>query len=445
MNREKKTLLRKASALSELAEKRAGQILNLKDKIAQQSASISNLKDKIEQQSAGISNLKGKIEQQSTSLSNLKVKIKERDSSLESYRKNRIINTCLTFAQKTRDRAQDLEAEVYCGHGVQTLPAIHELKEVSGGKTVCDVIEIPEFSSRVSKFDWDSSVFKMIEYGLDNYLRKSDHLLTVSWELQSNLLRRHNSVNVLPNFRKHIPISPNNYLRQKHDIPNDAKIIVCISTLSPSFEKIFEAMQALPNNIHLVTLGTFISTEYQARVNELVVPLGISDRVHFSPPVPYEGLIDVISSADLGLIILDTSIENVRVSLPNRVFDYVAAGLPILSSFIPDINALITEYNCGVSVRGDSKEAWVKGVQKILASQMEMSENAQACASENTWESIEPKLSGFFLNKRSISFIGIKDLQKNNRTMRIADSLKKQGVNIKIACPFSENTPNISM
>lgn len=198
-------------------------------------------------------------------------------------------------------------------------------------------------------------------------------------------------------------------------------------------------MEKLPNNIHLVTLGTFSPKRLEGDFSELVASLGMKKRIHFTPPVPYAELIDVASAADLGLILIDDSRPNVRVSLPNRVFDYLAAKLPILSVYIEDIDKIITESRCGISVTSMENDSWVRAVNFILDNQKKMSENAELYSKEKCWEMLEGNLESLFLGANSVTFVGMNDLVENNRTMRIANSLHDRAVKVKIACSLTSD------
>jgi glycosyltransferase involved in cell wall biosynthesis len=66
--------------------------------------------------------------------------------------------------------------------------------------------------------------------------------------------------------------------------------------------------------------------------------------------VPFEELQNYIRSADLGLCLLENIGLNYYHSLPNRIFDYPMAGLPILATAFPDISEVVTEYETGLLI-----------------------------------------------------------------------------------------------
>lgn len=75
---------------------------------------------------------------------------------------------------------------------------------------------------------------------------------------------------------------------------------------------------------------------------------GVSERVEFAGAVTADELIETISEASVGLALIQPICLSYRMSLPNKVFEYVAAGLPVLGSDLPAIGALVSEHRIGL-------------------------------------------------------------------------------------------------
>jgi glycosyltransferase involved in cell wall biosynthesis len=74
----------------------------------------------------------------------------------------------------------------------------------------------------------------------------------------------------------------------------------------------------------------------------------VSDRVEFAGAVSAGELIETISGASVGLALIQPICLSYRMSLPNKVFEYVAAGLPVLGSDLPAIGSLVNEHRIGL-------------------------------------------------------------------------------------------------
>ena len=355
------------------------------------------------------------------------------------FSKNLAINRYLAFAQMVGDRAEECRADVYIGHGVQALPAVDRLKQLNGGLAACDVIEIPSFAKRAVPSKLDPSVLKMIDHGLAGYLREADFLVTVGWALGDLISADHPDVRVIPNYRRYEEFPRNTKIREEFRIPDHAAVVLCISTITSGFGDVLRALARLDDSVHLVTIGKFVPDAYREEIENLRDTLKLQDRVHFRGAIPYEELGPFCSGADVGLIVLDPSIPNNHISLPNRLFDYLAANVPIVSPMMPDIYRVISEHECGVTIDNITPAAWVDGIRQALAQKDAMRRNAAAAAAKLTWESLEEDaLHKAYNNAGTVTFVGFNNLAQNNRTMRIAASLANRGVTVKVASPMEE-------
>ena len=75
---------------------------------------------------------------------------------------------------------------------------------------------------------------------------------------------------------------------------------------------------------------------------------GVSERVDFAGAVSPAELVGTIREASVGLALIQPVCLSYRMSLPNKVFEYVAAGLPVLGSDLPAISALVNEHGIGL-------------------------------------------------------------------------------------------------
>ena len=192
-------------------------------------------------------------------------------------------------------------------------------------------------------------------------------------------------------------------------------------------------MCSLAQDCHLVVVGKFVPEAYRVKVHEQVERLGVASRVHFRDFLPYEELSDYCNSATVGVIVRDPKIVNNYISLPNRIFDYLSAELPVVTPFMPDIAKIVGDYKCGVVINDIDAKSWIEGISKALTSAEELKDGAKTANKGMTWEFIEEnKLLVAFQNVSSVTFVGFNKLAKNNRTMRMAQSLERAGVKVKI-------------
>jgi len=70
-------------------------------------------------------------------------------------------------------------------------------------------------------------------------------------------------------------------------------------------------------------------------------------NIHYSSFVPPEEVVSFIAGADVGMC----TVENISLSdyycLPNKLFEYLLAGIPVFINDFPDQRALVAKYDCG--------------------------------------------------------------------------------------------------
>ena len=72
--------------------------------------------------------------------------------------------------------------------------------------------------------------------------------------------------------------------------------------------------------------------------------------------VIHSEVVPIVRSADYGLCLVQNVSLSDYYSLPNKLFEYCFAGVPVLASDFPDIYALIKQYNIGVCCKLEINE-----------------------------------------------------------------------------------------
>ncbi|GAG09087.1 unnamed protein product, partial [marine sediment metagenome] len=73
-------------------------------------------------------------------------------------------------------------------------------------------------------------------------------------------------------------------------------------------------------------------------------------NIHHHPAVKPEKITIYTKSADVGISLTENTCLNHFYSLPNKVFEYILSGLPIIVSDFPDMGKIVDEYKCGWKV-----------------------------------------------------------------------------------------------
>ena len=164
----------------------------------------------------------------------------------------------------------------------------------------------------------------------------------------------------------------------------------------------------------------------RTELEALIAREGVAERVKIIPPVPYEELLDWTASADIGLTIfpLDYSLS-IRMTQPNKLFEYLMAGLPVLSSQLEAIVEIIRTYDVGEIVTPVEPEAIAAAINSMLSDDTalhRMSLNAlEAAKSDLNWEKERLQLLGLYEGIVTM----LKEKQKGKRVRDITNGSKK--------------------
>ena len=84
---------------------------------------------------------------------------------------------------------------------------------------------------------------------------------------------------------------------------------------------------------------------------------GLGGRVVFDPAVPPDQAVAVASKADIGIFLLNNSTTHARFAMPNKIFEYMQAGLMVISSDLPEIRGVIERSRSGILLADDNATA----------------------------------------------------------------------------------------
>ena len=119
------------------------------------------------------------------------------------------------------------------------------------------------------------------------------------------------------------------------------------------------------------------------------------DRVKFFPRMPYQQMMAITQLADLGFTLDKDTNLNYRFSLPNKLFDYIQAGVPIVASHLTEIERIITHYNIGIFIENHQPETIANTIKNALNDEKKLAEwknNLIFAAQELCWENEEEVL-----------------------------------------------------
>ena len=178
------------------------------------------------------------------------------------------------------------------------------------------------------------------------------------------------------------------------NFPEDKHILVLQGSginVQRGAEELVDAMQFIDNALLLVIGGGDVLKSLKQRVQTLK----LDDRVSFLPRMPYHQMMQYTAAADLGFTLDKDTNLNYRFSLPNKLFDYIQAGTPVVATPLPEISRIIRQYDVGCFVERHEPEHLAEVINNTLQSPdllKRWKKNCTFAATELCWENEEKTL-----------------------------------------------------
>jgi len=143
---------------------------------------------------------------------------------------------------------------------------------------------------------------------------------------------------------RNIPVSTKTDLKTEK-VKKTGKIILYQGAVNigRGLEQAIFAMHFIENTKLIIAGDGDIKTNLQ----NLVVKENLQNKVEFTGRLPLEELVKLTPKADLGLSIEEDLGLNYRFALPNKLFDYIQAQVPVLITNLPEMAAIVNQYQIG--------------------------------------------------------------------------------------------------
>ena len=288
--------------------------------------------------------------------------------------------------------------DIMHANDLDTLPANFLSSRIRGKPLVYDTheyfTEVPELTGRPAvKKIWET-IEKLI-------FPKLRHIITVNRSIAHAYKEKYGKdIHIIRNVPEKwigkAAVSPAFF-----GLPENKKLIILQGAginRDRGAEEAVEAMRYIDNAILVIAGKGDVIPELQTKVRET----SIQKKVVFIPPLPYKELMQLTGICDLGLSLDKDSNLNYRYSLPNKLFDYIMAGIPVLVSDLPELRHIVEKYEIGLIAQDYSPKGIAGSINSILFGTPEKNwkENLQIAADTLNWEKERHKLISLYRQVR---------------------------------------------
>jgi len=235
---------------------------------------------------------------------------------------------------------------IHC-HDLEPLPIAVRLKKLVGAKIVYDAHELE--TERNGVHGLRKSLAKWAERSL---LRFVDTMITVSPSIRSWYAARfpHIPISLVRNIPPLIesPETPQK-LKERLNIPDKTLLFLYLGGLTSGrgIEITLNAFQNPQVLHHIAFMGSGPLSKQIADAQKNC------NRIHLLEPVLRGKIIDCSRGADVGICLYEDTCLNHRYCLPNKLFEFLLAGIPVLASDLPDQAELVRSYDAGWVIQND--------------------------------------------------------------------------------------------
>src|SRR5256714_9335424 len=241
-------------------------------------------------------------------------------------------------------------ADIYHVHDAKALPACYIAALLRRKPLIFDAHELPVDDTSIR---W-RGLTRVSRYLLAGIVPHCAGVITVSPPIAHEISKRYHypKVSLIRNTLAYKTVPRSDRLRQHLGLGQEVLIALYQGNIQPDrqLDRLVRAAAFLEQNKVIVLMGKGIGST-SVELEALASREGVADRVKILPPVPYEELLESTTSADIGLIVYSPGqSSNVKMCLPNKLFEYLMAGLPVLASPLDAVADVISTYDVGHTV-----------------------------------------------------------------------------------------------
>jgi len=253
----------------------------------------------------------------------------------------------LGWAERVAAEAPD--ADVHHGHDLTGLEAAGRARDRRGGALVYDSHEI--FLESGSNADRSGFLKARLARSERRWTATARALVTVNDSLAEDLTRRLRPARVVVVHncpaRWEPPLPRPNLIRAATGIPADAPIALYHGGFSAhrGLEQLAEAiLRPGLERVHAVYLGY---GSQKAMLLAMAADPRFGGRLHVLPAVPPDELLPWVASAEVDVLPIQPSTLNHRLSTPNKLFESLAAGVPVVVSDFAEMHRIVLDDPAG--------------------------------------------------------------------------------------------------
>ncbi len=270
---------------------------------------------------------------------------------------------------------------------LDTLPAAFYASKLRGKKLVFDSHEyftgVPELKNNPTAYKVWKFFEKKIVPQLQYCITVNDSIANLFWkEYQAKF-------KVIRNIPPLIAEEKLSFTKKDLNLPEDKYILILQGSginIGRGAEELILSLKYIQSDVLLVLIG---GGDVWEDLKQLTLSENLGSKVRFIEKVPYLTMMNYTLYADLGFSLDKDNSINYKLSLPNKIFDYVMMQTPVVVSPLPEPVKIVEKYQVGYVLDAVEPNHIAKLVDKVLKNQEDLAAKKQNCkraSKELNWE-----------------------------------------------------------
>lgn len=282
----------------------------------------------------------------------------------------------------------ELRADLVIAHDYHTSDIGYAIAKHYGAAFSIDVHEYAreQYSNDPEWVKWQRPTIIAIQ---DDYLRRSD-VTTVVCKGIADLLAKESPLKTPPIVIRNVPFKNTQPFRET---PEQITVLYHGDLSKP--RDIHIAIASVPlwrPEFRLLLRGSG-HADYVASLHQQIEQLGLQDRVSIVPPVPFEKIVERANESDIGFFSYTSYSPQIQFALPNKIFEYIMAGLATCITDLTEVGRVVNHYNNGYLIKQHSPEGIAAAINRFDRETIDVFKRASIAASEElNWEAERTQL-----------------------------------------------------
>lgn len=257
--------------------------------------------------------------------------------------------------------AREIKCDVYHANNWDALPMAALAAQENGAKLVLDLHE-----------SFDSWYWGLSRGLVGSVLRKYAPSVDRSTTVVGNLVEQHHQFGLSPMIIRNIPVIPRESIAPRKTSAEKIHLIHHgVASPTRSSDLMIRVIALCDERYDLHLAFTNLNSRYVGKLRRLADEIS-PGRVTFHPAYPAMEIVKKIAEYDIGFFPIPPKNYNYLITLPNKLFEFIAAGLAVLIGPSPSMAEIVNEFNCGIVAPSFEPETLANMLNQTTAEQWDL-------------------------------------------------------------------------